>query len=137
MSHSNILGIGIDIVEISRIDHAIQRWGDRFLCRVFSGQEIDYCGRKPISAQHYAARFAAKEACLKCLGIGLGSGVALKDIRVVNVPSGKPELIIDTDLRPVLKNAKLYQFHLSMAHSREYASAIVVAELITHDLPES
>ncbi len=125
-----IQGIGIDIIEISRIDQALQRWGDRFLKRVYSGTEIEYCKGKQFSARHYAARFAAKEACLKSLGVGLGGPVALKDIIVINRPGGKPELIIDTDLNPVLKSPGSFQFNLSMTHSKEFASAIVIVELV-------
>ncbi len=124
-----IRGIGIDIVEIDRIEEAIRKWGDRFVRRVFSEAEIAYCGSKHFPARHYAARFAAKEACLKSLGVGLGGGVALRDISVVNRRGGKPELNVDTDLNPILKNASACEFHLSLSHSQAYASAVVVLEM--------
>ena len=122
-----IQGVGIDIIEIDRIDEAIRKWGDRFVRRVYSEKEIAYCGSKHFPARHYAARFAAKEACLKSLGLGLGQGLALRDISVVNSRSGKPELSIDRDLNPILKNTN-YMFHLSLSHSQAYASAVVVLE---------
>ena len=124
-----IRGIGIDVIEISRIEGAIGKWGDRFLNRVFSETEISYCRNRNFGARHYAARFAAKEACLKSLGIGLGMGLSLKNISVVNNEKGKPELLIDKDLQPILKESQTCQFYLSMSHTREYASAIVVVEL--------
>lgn len=124
-----IQGVGIDIVEIYRIDGAIRKWGQHFLNRVFSVPEIDYCSRKQFSARHYAARFAAKEACLKSMGIGLGGGLALRDIVIMNDPSQKPELMIDIDLSPILRNPESYRFHLSMTHTSEYASAVVILEM--------
>ena len=124
----SILGIGIDTVETSRIDRAVKRWGNRFLKRVFSESEIAYCNKKNSEASHLAARFAAKEACLKSLGLGLDGGIALNKIIIANNQSGKPELTIDKDLSAILKKSDSFVFHLSMTHTKEYASAIVILE---------
>ncbi|MDD5232505.1 MAG: holo-ACP synthase [Syntrophales bacterium] len=123
-----IIGIGIDVIEIRRIKAAVHRWGDRFLRRVFTTREIEYCGRKQRPALHFAARFAAKEAVMKCLGTGM-RGIAFRDIEVVNNVAGKPDLHIDRDLRAVLKDDVKYpRFHLSITHSDYYAAAVVVLE---------
>jgi len=87
-----IQGIGIDLVENERIEKIISKWGHKFLQRVFSEGEINYCGRHIQSSLHYGARFAAKEAFLKALGIGLGRGVQLREIEVVHNDQGKPDL---------------------------------------------
>ncbi|MCX5850396.1 MAG: holo-ACP synthase, partial [Deltaproteobacteria bacterium] len=78
-----IYGIGIDLVENNRLEKIIEKWGSKFLERVFSPGEIKYCGKHVQSSTHYGARFAAKESFLKALGIGLGRGVKLDDIEVV------------------------------------------------------
>jgi holo-[acyl-carrier protein] synthase len=84
-----IQGIGIDLVENERIEKIIGKWGQKFLQRVFSEGEINYCGRHIQASLHYGARFAAKEAFLKALGIGLGMGVKLREIEVVHDDHGK------------------------------------------------
>jgi holo-[acyl-carrier protein] synthase len=88
-----IYGIGIDLVEIERLVKIIDRWGLKFLQRIFSTAEINYCSRHAQAAMHYGARFAAKESFLKALGIGLGMGVRFQDIEVVHNSNGKPGLI--------------------------------------------
>ena len=124
-----IYGIGTDIVEISRMELALQKWKERFIGRIFSATESAYCRKRHNEAIHFAARFAAKEACLKSLGLGLGGGLALKDIEVVNNKMGKPELTIDRDLNRILKRQGRFEFHLSLTHTREYAAAVVLCVL--------
>jgi holo-[acyl-carrier protein] synthase len=87
-----ILGIGNDIIDIRRIEESIERWGDRFLNRVFTEVERAKSDRRANRAASYAKRFAAKEACSKALGTGLRAGVFWRDMGVVNLPSGKPTL---------------------------------------------
>ena len=89
-----IFGIGIDLVENGRLEKIIEKWGIKFLNRVFSAGEIQYCGKHIQSSPHYGARFAAKESFLKALGIGLGRGVKLSDIEVVHDKNGKPVLAL-------------------------------------------
>src|SRR5882724_6549608 len=87
-----ILGIGNDIIDIRRVEKSIERWGDRFLNRIFTEVERAKSDRRAQRAASYAKRFAAKEACSKALGTGLNAGVFWRDMGVVNLPSGKPTL---------------------------------------------
>ena len=123
-----IYGIGTDLVEISRIEKIIKRWGDRFTGKVFSQNEINYCENKAYPAIHYAARFAAKESFLKSLGIGLGMGVSLKDIEVINNPQGSPQLHMNEKIQGILEKRGITAIHISMTHTREHAQAVVVLE---------
>lgn len=123
-----IYGIGTDLVEISRIEKIIKRWGERFTEKVYSQKEIDYCQKKADPAIHYAARFAAKESFLKSLGIGLGMGVSLKDIEVVNTPQGSPQLHMNERIQMILDKHGVTTVHISMTHTREHAHAVVVLE---------
>src|SRR6516164_6843635 len=85
-----ILGLGSDLVDIRRIEQAIERFGDRFLDRIFTDAERRRCDRRAKPAASYARRFAAKEACSKALGTGFRHGVFWRDLGVVNLPTGKP-----------------------------------------------
>jgi holo-[acyl-carrier protein] synthase len=123
-----IYGIGTDLVEVNRIEKIIQRWGERFTEKVYSRNEIAYCTRKAYPAIHYAARFAAKESLLKSLGIGLGMGVSLKDIEVINDAKGNPQLKMNERIREVLDTHGITSVHISMTHTREHAHAVVILE---------
>jgi holo-[acyl-carrier protein] synthase len=123
-----IYGIGTDLVEVDRIEKIIQRWGERFTEKVYSRNEIAYCTRKAYPAIHYAARFAAKESLLKSLGIGLGMGVSLKDIEVINDAKGNPQLKMNERIREVLDTHGITSVHISMTHTREHAHAVVILE---------
>jgi len=85
-----ILGLGSDLIDIRRIEQIIERYGDRFLDRIFTNAERRKCERRANSAASYARRFAAKEACSKALGTGFRHGVFWRDLGVVNLPTGKP-----------------------------------------------
>lgn len=104
-------GVGIDIVEISRLKETVGRWGDLFLNRVFTKKEIEYSMQKRFPYQHLAARFAAKEAIMKAFGSSL---VTFKEIEIINDKFGKPSCKI--------RNKK-NQIHLSIAHTDKYAIA--------------
>jgi holo-[acyl-carrier protein] synthase len=123
-----IHGIGTDFVEVSRIEKILQRWGDRFIGKVYSHNEINYCQHKAFPAMHYAARFAAKESFLKSLGIGLGMGIKLKEIEVINNPQGCPALKIHERIKDNLDKLGITAMHISITHTREHAHAIVVLE---------
>lgn len=123
-----IYGIGTDLVEVGRIEKIIQRWGERFTEKVYSQNEIDYCTCKAYPAIHYAARFAAKESFLKSLGIGLGMGVSLKDIEVINNAQGNPQLKMNERIQKVLDTHGITSVHISMTHTREHAHAVVILE---------
>ncbi len=123
-----IRAVGIDIVDISRIEGICGKWKRRFLERVYSEREIRYCETKALPAQHYAARFAAKEAFLKCLGIGIGGGVNLKDVEVVNDKKGKPELKIRGKSRKIVSSDVAKNIHVSISHTDKNAVAVVIIE---------
>jgi len=123
-----IQGIGIDLVENERIEKIINKWGQRFLQRVFSENEINYCGRHILSSLHYGARFAAKEAFLKALGIGLGRGVKLREIEVVHDDQGKPDLSLHGEANLQIEKRQIKRINLSMTHTKNYATAIVILE---------
>jgi holo-[acyl-carrier protein] synthase len=123
-----IYGIGTDLVEINRIEKILTRWGERFTEKVYSKNEISYCQHKANPAMHYADRFAAKESFLKSLGIGLGMGISLKDIEVINNPQGSPHVHMNEKIKEVLGNHGITAVHVSMTHTRENAQAVVVLE---------
>ena len=103
-----IYGVGIDIVENDRIEKIIQKWGEKFLSRIFSDREICYCGRHAQAFIHYGARFAVKESFLKAIGMGLGRGVKLLEIEVVNNKSGKPEIVLSCGFFALLKKSHVF-----------------------------
>lgn len=123
-----IYGIGIDLVENARMEKMLQKWGEKFLSRVFSAGEIAYCGRHGQSSLHYGARFAAKESFLKAIGTGLGRGVKLLEIEVVSEESGKPSIRLSGGAREFLEKAGIEKIYLSMTHTKNYASAMVLLE---------
>ena len=123
-----IYGVGIDLVENGRMERIIGKWGPKFLNRIFSKGEMEYCGRHAHSSTHYGARFAAKESFLKALGIGLGMGVKLSDIEVVNDKNGKPSLALCGEAKTQIEKRKITKIHLSLTHTKQYASAIVLLE---------
>ena len=112
-----ILGTGIDLIEIGRIKKAIERWGDHFLDHVFCKEEIDYARKQKNPFQHFAARFAAKEAVLKA--IGDNAHVNWKDIKILNVETGKPVCIYN---EAKFKNKIL----ISISHTDNYAVASAI-----------
>jgi holo-[acyl-carrier protein] synthase len=125
-----IYGTGIDIVEVPRMAGIIARWGNRFVERVFSPGEIDYCHNRALPAMHYAVRFAAKESLLKSLGIGLGMGLSLKDIEVVSDQRGKPEVRLRGRAEGMLRNLGVSAAHVSLSHTRHFATASVILEKV-------
>jgi len=113
-----VLGIGIDIIEVTRVRNLAEK-KPRFLKRIFTSEEVEYCSKKKNSHQHLAARFAAKEAFFKALG----KRIKWTDVELYNLPSGKPQLKI--------KDKERFSFtevHVSVSHLAEYAAAMVVLE---------
>lgn len=123
-----IVGIGVDLVEVGRIERIIARWGDRFIRRVYSTREIDYCSQRKKPATHYAARFAAKESFLKSIGVGLGQGIRLSDIEVVRSERGEPQLHLSGKARECLHKRGGARVHLSLTHTSHDATAFVIVE---------
>ncbi len=124
-----IYGVGIDIVSIERMKKVVEKWGRRFLERVFTEDEISYCHEKKEPYLSLAVRFAAKEALIKALG--QVSPVSLTDIEVVNADTGKPLLRVKGKLGNVLKEKSIKKAHLSLSHEHEYGVACVVLEQST------
>jgi len=123
-----IYGIGIDLVENDRLAKIIAKWGSKFLQRVFSEDEINYCERHVQAAINYGARFAAKESFLKALGMGIGMGVKLREIEVGHDENGKPELILHGGAKIQIETRSIEKIHLSLTHTGSYATAIVLLE---------
>ena len=123
-----IVGSGIDLAEIGRIRHSIERYGDRFLSRIYTAREQAYCLRKRNAAESFAARFAAKEAGAKALGTGISRGVSWLEIEVLRQPGGRPTLQFHG--RAAQFAARLGAVHvaLSLTHTAELAMASVVLE---------
>lgn len=123
-----ICGVGIDVVEIARIEQAIIRTGHRFIARVYTEVEQQYCRAKRPPYACYAARFAAKEAFLKALGTGLRQHMRWRDIEVCRDPLGKPSLLVHGYLQERCAEHGIRQVHLSLSHSRSLAIAQVILE---------
>ena len=123
-----IIAIGVDLVEISRIEEVFTRRGERFRRRVFTEGEISYCERRASKLASYAARFAAKEAAMKALGTGWSGGVGWKDIEVVSGPSGAPMIQLHRSALERMREIGATRALVSLTHSGELAIAQVVLE---------
>jgi len=123
-----VLGLGTDLIETKRIQESIDRFGERFLERVFTMGEIAYCRRKKNAAESFAARFAAKEAGAKALGTGISRGVTWTELEVRREVSGKPTLHLSGRAAELAGAMGVRRLQLSLTHSRELAMAVVVAE---------
>jgi len=122
-----IKGIGVDLIEISRIGKLLER-DNGFVERVFTVREIGYCESKHFKAQHYAARFTAKEAFFKALGTGFRDGMSWRDVEVENDALGKPQLQLAAAALKLFRNKKMKRVFLSLSHTRDMAVALVVIE---------
>jgi len=123
-----IVGLGLDIAEIDRIEAAITRHGAPFLERVFTPGEVAYCERYRNKFERYAARFAAKEAAMKALGTGWRRGVRWRDIEVTREPSGKPTLRLEGIAKQVAEALGVKNISLTITHSGNWALAEVIFE---------
>jgi holo-[acyl-carrier protein] synthase len=123
-----IIGTGIDIAEVPRIRAAAERFGDRFISRIYTAREIAYVQRKANRFERYAARFAAKEAGMKALGTGLRGGVRWQDFEVANLPSGRPTLQLHGRAREIADHIGVRYISLSLTHTSETGMAFVIFE---------
>ena len=123
-----ILGSGIDLVEIERIQHVVDRFGKRFLDRVYTAAEQAYCLRKRNWAESLAARFAAKEAAAKALGTGISRGVNWLEMEVVRAPGGRPGLLFSGRAAQIAARMGARHAALSLTHTASLAMASVVLE---------
>jgi holo-[acyl-carrier protein] synthase len=123
-----IVGLGLDIAEVDRIEAAIGRRGAAFLERLYTPSEVAYCESHKDKFERYAARFAAKEAAMKALGTGWSRGVRWRDIEVAREPSGKPTLRLEGVARQIAQRMGVNNISLSITHSGNLALAQVIFE---------
>src|SRR5262249_11779088 len=134
-----ILGLGSDLIDIRRIEQVIERFGDRFLERIFTDVERGKCERRADRAASYARRFAAKEACSKALGTGFRDGVFWRDLGVVNLASGRPTLVLTggalTRLERMVPKGMVAKIELTLTDEPPLASAFVIISAEPPPLP--
>lgn len=123
-----IKGIGVDTIELARIARVYHEYGERFLNRIYAPDEQRYALRYKDPIPRLAARFAAKEACMKALGTGWSNGVRWRDIVVANAASGKPELRLFGKAQHFAELQSVAHIHVSITHSKDHAMVIVVFE---------
>jgi holo-[acyl-carrier protein] synthase len=123
-----LIGTGVDLVEVERIAHSIERFGERFLRRVYTENEIAYCTRRRSSAESFAARFAAKEAGAKALGTGISRGVTWKEFQVERLPGGRPTLALLGRAQALATTLGVKNIALSLTHTGTLAMATVMME---------
>jgi len=123
-----IVGTGIDIAEVDRIAASMERFGLRFLERVFTPEEIRYCESKANKAERYAGRFAAKEAAMKAIGTGWRLGVTWQDVEVTRPPGGRPAIAFHGRAAEFFRKLGATRAQLSITHTKELAMAQVILE---------
>ena len=123
---NNVVAQGIDMVECRRLQQSIDEHGERFLTRVFTPAELEYCQGRKRQIEHLAGRFAAKEAVLKVLGTGWRSGIAWTDIEVVNELSGQPKVRLQGRCRQIVDDLGLTHILVSISHIETHAIASAI-----------
>jgi holo-[acyl-carrier protein] synthase len=123
----NILGIGTDVVEVLRIAQMIERPGELFIQRVYTPFEIDYCNARKAATQHFAGRWAAKEAILKALGTGWARGLSWTDMEVRNDEAGRPSVRLGGGAREVCEKLGITDMMITISHCRTHATAFAIA----------
>ena len=124
----SVLGIGVDLVENARIQHSLDRFGERFLHRVFTEGEIAYSQSMKFPARHLAARFAAKEALSKAFGTGIGKAMGWKDIDVRKKPSGEPFVVLEGGAKQLAADRGVTKVLITLSHTDNHAMAMIVVE---------
>jgi len=127
MVGSAVFGVGTDIIEVYRVEEMLAR-GKEYLETIFTRAEVDYCEAKARKSQHYAARFAAKEAVLKALGTGWRDGLARSDIEIRNDARGQPQVIAHGKVKEFLDHHRITRTSISMTHTGDLALAVVILE---------
>lgn len=123
-----IIGVGVDIVDIGRLRRAMERQGERFIRRVYTEGEQEYCRAHRDPVPYFAARFAAKEALFKALGTGWSQGITWRDADVQRADSGAPRLALAGRAEEISRNLGTKAVHISLSHSEEAAIALVILE---------
>ena len=124
----NVLGIGVDLVECARIQHSLDRFGEKFLRRVFTDGEIEYSMSMKFPARHLAARFAAKEAVSKAFGTGIGKAMGWRNIDIRKKSSGEPFLVFTEGAEKLAKERGVTSALITLSHTDHHAMATVVLE---------
>ena len=124
----SVLGIGVDLVECARIQHSIDRFGDRFLHRVFTDGEIEYSMSMKFPARHLAARFAAKEAVSKAFGTGIGKAMGWRNIDIRKKPNGEPFLVFSGPARELANQRGVISALVTLSHTEHHAMASVILD---------
>jgi holo-[acyl-carrier protein] synthase len=122
-----IIGIGTDIVECLRIAQMIERHGEQFINRVYTDREIEYCRARRMATQHFAGRWAAKEAVMKALGTGWIRGINWRDIEIGNDAGGRPVVSMRGGVRDVVESLEISEMLVSISHCRSHAVAYAIA----------
>jgi holo-[acyl-carrier protein] synthase len=122
-----IVGIGTDIVECIRIGRMIEAHGEIFLTRVYTDREVRYCQARKRAMEHFAGRWAAKEAILKCLGSGWRRGLAWTDMEIRNDPGGQPRVLLCGGVKDLAQTLRISDILISISHCRAYATAYALA----------
>ena len=123
----HLIGLGTDIVECLRIAQMIERHGELFIGRVYTGHEIEYCSSRKAATQHFAGRWAAKEAVLKAIGTGWIRGITWQDVEVLSVPGRKPTIGLAGGAREICEQLGVTEVLISISHCRHYATATAIA----------
>jgi len=127
MSHMQILGIGNEIIECLRVARMIERYGERFLCRVFTSGEIAYCQRRHQASQHFSAHWAAKEAVLRAIGSRPPAGFRYQEIEIRSDSPTDRHVLLRGPLQELVERRKIIDWKVSLAHCRTHATALVMA----------
>ena len=122
----NVLGHGVDLVDCARFRGRVERFGQRFLDRVFTPTELEYCLGKKREVEHLAGRFAAKEAVLKVLGTGWRNGINWTDVEIRNAPSGQPKVVLVGRCREIAEELGIATVHISISHIETHAIASAI-----------
>jgi holo-[acyl-carrier protein] synthase len=124
----DVLGIGTDIVECLRIAQMIERHAEQFITRVYTDYEIDYCSARKAATQHYAGRWAAKEAVLKAIGTGWVRGISWRDVEVRNDIGGRPSICLSGGALEMSSKRGIQRVLISISHCRSHATAYAIAQ---------
>ncbi|MEE8453009.1 MAG: holo-ACP synthase [Thermoguttaceae bacterium] len=124
---SEIIGIGTDIAECLRIARMIERYGETFLRRVYTAEEIRFCQARAEATQHFTGHWAAKEAVLRALGTGWRGGIAWRDVEVRNVPGGRPIVAVQGGVKEAVERIGITKLLISISHCRTHATAYAIA----------
>ena len=123
----NVLGIGTDITECLRIAQMIERHGELFVGRVYTTAEIEYCRSRRMATQHFAGRWAAKEAVLKALGTGWKRGISWRDVEILNAPGGRPQAFLTAGTKEIAEAMGIRCVLVSISHCHSHATAYAIA----------